>query len=89
MSLQKLLPFGNISHGKKNHLYAFVPVPSEEIIGISCLKAGSFGIKSIQLLGYHGDISRTQAKDKLSIKVPKGIDLEHTWVFKIEPKRAM
>ncbi|UII75361.1 alpha-L-fucosidase [Flagellimonas sp. HMM57] len=64
-------------------LYAHALVPKKGSIDINYLKKDTISIDTLKLLGYDGDISFEQTQDKLTIKLPEEIALEHTLIFKI------
>ncbi|MDN5213197.1 alpha-L-fucosidase [Fulvivirgaceae bacterium BMA12] len=71
---------------KDNVLYATVLVPPSDHININYLNTNNIGIKSIDLLGYKGEIQFAQSPEKLTIQYPSDAELEHGWVFKIYPE---
>ncbi len=64
-------------------LYAFALIPEGNSVDISYLNSQRIHIQSISLLGYDGKLEFNQDQNKLKIKIPEDIDLEHTLVFKI------
>lgn len=67
----------------ENALYCTALVPPSHDIEIKYLNATKMTIKSVELLGYDGEISFTQTNDKLTITKPTGAVLDYAWVFKI------
>ncbi|WP_010134258.1 alpha-L-fucosidase [Ochrovirga pacifica] len=68
---------------KEGTLYATVLKTPQEDIHIKYLTDAKIQIKSIELLGYNGSISFEQSANGTTIKLPKGVDLDYAWVFKI------
>lgn len=66
------------------NIYAFALVPStNDEISINYLNTSNIDIKSVELLGYSGEIKFNQTDEKLMIKKPADASLEYAWVFKI------
>ncbi|WP_298365634.1 alpha-L-fucosidase [uncultured Lutibacter sp.] len=66
------------------NIYAFALVPStKKEVSINYLNTSNIKIKSIELLGYKGEILFKQTEDKLIIEKPIDASLDFTWVFKI------
>ncbi|AUP78008.1 alpha-L-fucosidase [Flavivirga eckloniae] len=68
---------------KGDALYATVLVPPTEEVQIKYLKTSKIKVKSIELLGYEGEIKFEQNDEGLKIALPKEENLEYAWVFKI------
>ncbi|WP_111708978.1 alpha-L-fucosidase [Lutibacter citreus] len=66
------------------NIYAFVLVPptNGEIL-INYLNTSNIKIKSIELLGYKGELKFHQTDEKLTIEKPADVALDYTWTFKI------
>ncbi len=71
---------------KGNILYATTLATPTKDIDINYLNTLHINIKSIELLGHEGTIQFAQTGEKLSIKFPEDVALEHAWVFKITPQ---
>lgn len=66
------------------NVYAFALVPpTNGQISINYLNTSNINIRSIELLGYNGEIQFKQSDNNLSIEFPVNAGLEHTIVFKI------
>ncbi len=68
------------------NLYAFVLATPNKDIVIKNLNSTNVKIKSIELLGFDGEIQFKQTAENATIKLPKAKNLEYTWVFKIKSK---
>lgn len=64
-------------------LYAIVLIPPTKDIQIRSLTKAKINIRSIELLGYEGEINFVQSASGTTIKFPEGTDLDHAWVFNI------
>jgi alpha-L-fucosidase len=75
--------------GKNGALYAFcmtVPEPGDELLIKSLAKNSNKNahvVKSINLLGYEGDLDWAQSVQGLSLRFPSDIDLATSVVFEI------
>ncbi|ARV16584.1 alpha-L-fucosidase [Polaribacter sp. SA4-12] len=69
---------------KDGNIYAIALVPPTNAnIIINYLNTSNISIKSIELLGYKGEIKFKQTDNKLIIEKPKDASLNYSWVFKI------
>jgi alpha-L-fucosidase len=75
----------------KNHnaVYATILVPPTMDVDINYLTTSNIKIKSIDLLGYEGNIQFEQTAEKLTIQYPSDAELEYAWVFKITPEEEL
>lgn len=69
---------------KDGALYAITLVVPSEDVNIRYLNSTNINIKSIELLGYEGDITFNQSGERLSIELPEDAELNNSWVFKIQ-----
>ena len=64
-------------------LYAAILKTPTKDIQISYLTPSKMDISDINLLGYDGKISFEQSDKGTKITLPKGVDLNYAWVFKV------
>jgi len=69
---------------KDDILYATVLMPATKDVQIKYLTSSKMAIKSIELLGYDGDIKFEQNAMGTTIFLPKEHNLKYSWVFKIK-----
>lgn len=69
---------------KGDQLYAISLIAPTKNMTIKYLNSSKMKIKSIELLGYNGNINFEQSEEGLTIQLPKEANVEYSWVFKID-----
>ncbi|MEM9986442.1 MAG: alpha-L-fucosidase [Bacteroidota bacterium] len=65
-------------------LYATVLMPPSQDVLVRSLSSSNLNIRSVELLGFEGDLEFEQSAEGTLIRKPTGVALAYAWVFKIE-----